>query len=153
MQKGGEAALQQMQEKANNVLTAALAVKVNQLFASFNQKFEASKREETRKADEAIRMMREENAGLRRQMLAMETCAARLEQDREMEVVMEGIMARLGGLPLPEAVAMTPPRGETGSNMTQQRTTVQHPNEGPVQDREPPATSARPIARQCCYLR
>ena len=34
MQRGGEAALQQMQEQANSNLTAALAVKVNQLFAS-----------------------------------------------------------------------------------------------------------------------
>jgi hypothetical protein len=81
LQRGGEAAVQQMQEKANNDLTAAPAVRVNQLFASFNQKFEASRREETRKADEAVIMMREENVGLRRQMLAMET--ARLEQDRK----------------------------------------------------------------------
>ena len=83
---------------------------------------------------------------MRRQMLAMET--ARLEQDKKMGVVMEGIMTRLGGLPLPEAVAMTPPRGETGSNMTQQWTPVQHPNEAPAQDREPPATATRPVARQ-----
>jgi hypothetical protein len=61
-------------------------------------------------------------------------------------------MARLGGLPLPEAVAMTPPRGETGSNMTQQWTPVQYPNEAPVQDREPPATATRPVARQAVLL-
>ena len=66
LQRGGEAALQQMQ--ANIVLTAALAVKVNRLFASFNQNFEASRREVTRKAVEAIRLMREENAALRRQI-------------------------------------------------------------------------------------
>ena len=54
LQRGGEAALQQMQEKANIDLIAALAVRVNQLFASFNHKFEAFRREETRKADEAI---------------------------------------------------------------------------------------------------
>ena len=66
LQRGGEAALQQMQEQANSDLTAVLAVKVNQLFASFNQEFEVSRREETRKADEAIRLMQEENVGLRR---------------------------------------------------------------------------------------
>ena len=153
MQRGGEAALQQMQEKANSDLTAALAVKVNQLFASFNQKFEASRREETRKTDEAIRLMKEENAGLRRQMLTME--AARLEQDRKMGMVMEGIMARLGGLPLPDAGVMTPPRGGAGSNVTQQwqhpgveMMAVQHPGEAPHQAREPPATNSRPVARQ-----
>ena len=63
-------------------------------------------------------MMREENVGPRRQMLAMET--ARLEQDRKMGVVMEGFMARPDGLPLPEAAALTPLRGETWSNMSQQ---------------------------------
>jgi hypothetical protein len=152
MQRGGEAALQQMQEKANSDLTAALAVKVNQLFASFNQKFEASRREETRKADEAIRLMKEENAGLRKQMLTME--AARLEQDKKMGMVMDGIMARLGGLPLPEAVVMTPPRGGAGSNVTQQwqhpavAMPAQHPGEAPHQGREPPATNSRPVARQ-----
>ena len=82
LQRGGEAALQKMQEQANSVLTAALAVKVNQLFASFNPKFEASRREETRKSEEAIKLMQEENAALRRQMLTME--AARLEQDRKL---------------------------------------------------------------------
>ena len=115
-------ALQQMQERANSDLTAALAVRVNQLFASFNQKFEASRREETRKTDEAIRLMKEENAGLRKQMLTME--AVRLEQDRKMGMGMEGIMAGLGGLPLPDAGVMTPPRGGVGSNVTQQ---WQHP--------------------------
>ena len=153
MQRGGEAALQQMQEKANSDLTAALAVKVNQLFASFNQKFEASRREETRKTDEAISLMKEENAGLRKQMLTME--AARLEQDRKMGMVMEGIMARLGGLPLPAAGVMTPPRGGVGSNVTQQwqhpgveMMAAQHPGEAPHQAREPPATNSRPVARQ-----
>ena len=48
--------------KANSDLAAALAVKANQLFASFNQKFEAPRREETRKADEASRLMQGENA-------------------------------------------------------------------------------------------
>ena len=112
MQRGGEAALKQMQEQENSNLTTSLAGKVNQLFASFNKKFETSRREETRKADEAIRMTKEENAELRRQMLAMES--TRLEQDRKMGIVMEGIMVRLSGLPLPEAVAMTPPRGGAG---------------------------------------
>jgi hypothetical protein len=73
MQRGGGAALQRMQEQANSDLIAALAVKVNQLFASFNQKFKASRRGETRKTCEAIRLMQEKNAALRRQMLEMET--------------------------------------------------------------------------------
>ena len=111
--RGGEAALQQMQEQANMDLTAALAVKVNQLFASFNQKFEANRREETRKADEAIMLTQEKNAALRRQMLAME--AARLEQDRKMWTVLEGIMTRLGAGPLSLAEVMTPPRGDDTS--------------------------------------
>ena len=153
LQRGGEAALQQMQEQANSDLTAALAVKVNQLFASFNQKFEASRREETRKADEAIRLMQEENAALRRQMLAME--AARLEQDRKMGTVLEGIMARLGAGPLPLAEVMTPPRGGTGQNADPSsgwQTTLSclplHSRRGTTQGREPPATNSRPVARQ-----
>ena len=46
--------------------------------------------------------MQEENAELRRKMLAMES--ARLEQDKKMEIVLEGIMVRLGATPLPEVV-------------------------------------------------
>ena len=42
LKRGGGAALQQMQEKANRELATTLAVKVNQLFASFNQKFEGT---------------------------------------------------------------------------------------------------------------
>ena len=37
--------------------------------------------------------------------------AARLEQDRKMRTVLEGIMARLGAGPLPLAEVMTLPRG------------------------------------------
>ena len=40
--------------------------------------------------------------------------AARLEQDRKMGTVLEGIMARLGAGPLPLAEVMTPPRGGAG---------------------------------------
>ena len=86
-------------------------------------------------------------------MLQME--AARLEQDKKMVMVMEGIMARLGGLPLPDAGVMTPPRGGVGSNGTQQWqhtgvevTPAQQPGEAPHQGREPPATNSRPAARQ-----
>jgi hypothetical protein len=105
LKRDGEAALKQMQEQTNKDLTAALAVKVNQLFASFNQKFEASRREETRKTDEAIRLVQEENAALRRQMLAME--AARLERDRKMGTVLEGIIGpKLGDLHWREATRM-----------------------------------------------
>jgi len=93
-----------------------------------------------------MRLMKEENAGLRKQMLTMET--ARLEQDRKMGIVLEGIMARLGAGPLPEAVVMTPPRGGAGSNVTQQWMPAQHSGEAPHQSREPPATSSRPAARQ-----
>ena len=105
LQKSGEAALQQMHEQANNDLTAALAVKVNPLFASFNQKVEASRREETRTADEAFRRVQKQNAALRRQ---------RLEQDRKTGTVLEGIMARLGAGTLPLAQVTTPPRGGPG---------------------------------------
>ena len=158
MQRGGEAALKQMRKQENSNLTTALAGKVNQLFASFNKKFEASRREETRKADEAIRMMKEENAELRRQMLAMES--ARLEQDRKMGIVMEGIMVRLGGLPLPEAVAMTPPRGGAGQNAAQQWAesnslcppSSQQAGGAPHQGREPPAIATRPAARRAVLL-
>ena len=142
LQRGGGAALQQMQGQANSDLTAALAVRVNQLFASFNQKFEASRREETRKADEAIRLMQEENAALRRQMLDME--AARQEQDRKMGIVLEGIMARLGAGPLPLAEVMTPPRSGAGQYAPQ----AIQAGGAPQQVREAPATNSRPAARQ-----
>ena len=64
-----------MQEKANREQATTLAVKVNQLFASFNQKFEATKREGAiaKQAEGEKRLLEEENAGLRRKMLAMET--------------------------------------------------------------------------------
>jgi hypothetical protein len=161
LQRGGEAALQQMQEQANSDLTAALAVKVNQLFASFNQKVEASGREETRKADEAIRLMQEENAALRRQVLEME--AARLEQDKKLGTVLEGIMARLGAGPLPLAEVTTPPRGGKGQYVPAAPHANRTPDwmannsflppssqagETPQQGREAPATNSRPVARQ-----
>ena len=155
LQRGGDEALQQMQEQANNDLTAALAVKINQLFAPFNQKFEASRREETRKADETIRLMQEENAALRRQMLEMET--GRLEQDRKMGIVLEGIMARLGAGPLPLAEVMTPPRdgaGQYAPQANQERladnSLVPHSQAGgaPQQGRAPPTTNSRSVARQ-----
>ena len=56
-------------------------------------------------------------------------------------MVVEGIMARLGGLPLPEAVAMTPPRGGAGHNVAQQWVAnnsgppAQHPAGAPPQGR------------------
>ena len=154
LQRGGEAALQQVQEQANSDLTAALAVKANQLFGSFNQKFETSRREETRKADEAIRLMQEENVVPRRQMLEMET--ARLEQDRKMGTVLEGIIARLDAGPLPLAEVRTPPRGGAGQYAPQVNpermvdNSVPHSQAGgtPQQGRVPPATNSRPVAGQ-----
>ena len=102
-----------------------------------------SRREEAKQAEEVKRLLQEENAKLRRKMLAMES--ARLEQDKKMGLVLEGIMVRLGAGPLPEAVVVTPPRGVTGSNMTQQWLPA---GEVPPYSKEPPATNNRPVARQ-----
>ena len=70
--------------------------------------------------------------------------------DSKMGLVLEGIMARMGAGPLPEAVVMTPPRGVTRSNVTQQWLPAQHSGEAPHHSREPepPATNGRPAARQ-----
>ena len=88
-------------------------------------------------------------------MLAME--AARLEQDRKMGIVLEGIMTRLGVGPLPLAEVMTPPRGGAGQYAPQanqermaNNSLVPHSQAGgaPQQGRVPPATNSRPVARQ-----
>ena len=91
-------------------------------------------------------------------MLAME--AARLEQDKKMGTVLEGIMTRLGAGPLPLVEVITPPRGGTGqydpqANMSQGRMAnnsfvppSSQAGGAPQQGREPQATNSRHVAGQ-----
>ena len=91
--------------------------------------------------------------------------AARLEQDRKMRNVLEGIMTRLGAGPLPLSEVMTPPRGGKGqyapaapyANRTQEwlaNNSFLPPSSQAggepqhAQDREAPATNSRHVAKQ-----
>ena len=96
--RGGEEALREMNQQANELVVEQLGRQLKELFTGLTQKQE-----------EDNRRLREENLAIRKQMLELER--EKLEQNNRMELLMAALLRQVGGEPLPSQAVneeMTP---------------------------------------------